>query len=117
MYLGTKIGFYSTSIPKGFKVDKFEEFTDYKETEKKVVHLKRVDVVNSNPSKTLFNIIEKLNDEFKTDKNNAYGIIKFIESNIKGNSLLSDLEPNLVVTVIIYSKKVRKPKKVTENKD
>ena len=117
MYLGTKIGFNSTSIPKGFTVEEFDEFTDYKETEKKVIELKRLDVVNANPNKTLFNIIDKLNDEFKTDKNNAYGVIKFIESNIKGNYLLSDLEPTLLITVIIYSKKVRKPKKVTEIKD
>lgn len=116
MYLGTKVNLNASFIPSTFDSEEFDTFTDYKDVEKKVIEIKRGDVIKSSENDTLLKVIEYLNKELDTDKVKAYGLIKFIESNIKGHNLLTDTEASLLVTVFIYSKPILKPKKVSKSK-
>ena len=117
MYVGTKIGFHASLLPNGFSIAEIDSFSDYKNKEKKVIEIERSKVIDKVESNTLNNIINYVDDELKTDKLKAFGVIKFIDSNIKGNNTLKDVKPLILVTVEIFSKPLVKPKKVSSNKD
>ncbi len=117
MYLGTKLKFKTSFIPKDFKSKEVKTFSDYKSVEKKLITIKREDVIDKKESKTLLNIINKVNEALKTDKTDCFGEITFIEPNNKGANTLKDIELSFIVTVVIYYKPVQKPKKVLSKTD
>ena len=117
MYVGTKIGFHASLLPKGFSIAEIDSFSDYQDKEKKVIEIERSKVIDKVAENTLNNIIKYVDEELKTDKVKSFGVIKLIDSNIKGNNTLVDVTPLVLVTVEIFGKPLVKPKKVPSNKD
>ena len=113
MYRGTQLNFKANYLPK-FEAETVDYFTDYTEKEKKVIEIKREDVIKGN---VLKNIIEHINTQQKTDKVHAFGNIIYIESNLKGANLFKDIEDYFIVTVELFYKPIAKAKKVSNNKD
>jgi len=109
MYLGTRIKFNATFLPK-YKGDKVEPFLNYTST-RKVVEISKSDVISKSKEETLKNIVSHLNELNKEVKKETYGDIILISSNANGNNLLIDVNDSYLVSVIYYTKKGTKQNK------